>query len=194
MVPALYIFQDLPQGPFRISGSPVKKVGAAKGKWFMKKDDTYRFRFSFMQLSGMILIILGITLMTASAIRGKAIKKAVIREYEELCEEEDMDADMLRIEAERQSRIKAADEVHKTIIGGLIVILGAPLFYSPFADWERSFRRSRKSDAERRKKEKDSEFDYPDDEFDFVLDKEVREQLIRERDENIRKKKEKNKW
>jgi len=160
----------------------------------MKKDDTYRFRFSFMQLSGIILIILGITLMTSSAIRGKAIKKAVIREYEELCEEEDMDADMLRIEAERQSRIKAADEVHKTIIGGLIVILGAPLFYSPFADWERSFRRSRKSDAERRKKEKDSEFDYPDDEFDFVLDKEVREQLIRERDENIRKKKERNKW
>lgn len=72
------------------------------------------------------------------------------------------------------------------ITGGLCLIFSVPCFYMPYSEYSlRLFRRKRRNDDTAEQAE--TEFDYPDDDFDYVLDEETRKILIEFRDEQRKK-------
>ena len=72
------------------------------------------------------------------------------------------------------------------ITGGLCLIISVPCFYMPYSEYSlRLFRRKRRTDDTAEQTE--TEFDYPDDDFDYVLDEETRKILIEFRDEQRKK-------
>lgn len=72
------------------------------------------------------------------------------------------------------------------ITGGLCLIISVPCFYMPYSEYSlRLFRRKRKNDDIPEQTE--TEFDYPDDDFDYILDEETRKILIEFRDEQRKK-------
>lgn len=72
------------------------------------------------------------------------------------------------------------------ITGGLCLIFSVPCFYMPYSEYSlRLFRRKRRNDDTDEQAE--TEFDYPDDDFDYVLDEETRKILIEFKDEQRKK-------
>lgn len=72
------------------------------------------------------------------------------------------------------------------ITGGLCLIVAVPCFYMPYSEYSlQLFRRKRKNDNITERAE--AEFDYPDDDFDYILDEETRKILIEFRDEQRKK-------
>lgn len=68
------------------------------------------------------------------------------------------------------------------VTGGLCLIVSVPCFYAPYSEHSlRLFRRRRKTDDTAEQAE--TEFDYPDDDFDYVLDKETRKILMQIKNE-----------
>lgn len=72
------------------------------------------------------------------------------------------------------------------VTGGICLIISVPCFYMPYSEYSlRLFRRKHKDDDTSEQAE--TEFDYPDDDFDYVLDEETRKILIEFRDEQRKK-------
>ena len=117
-------------------------------------------------------------------------KSSVLPEQETSEESDDIADEALRDEERlRENNIKntASSSIPVLIIGALMTFAGVPMFYKPYVDKGIKLRRQRKN----RKEEipdKDPEFDYPDDESNFILRRETYELLHKEQLENIRKK------
>lgn len=72
------------------------------------------------------------------------------------------------------------------ITGGICLIVSVPCFYMPYSEYSmRLFRRKRKNDDITEQAE--TEFDYPDDDFNYILDEETRKILTEFRDEQRKK-------
>lgn len=72
------------------------------------------------------------------------------------------------------------------VTGGICLIISVPCFYMPYSEYSlRLFRRKHKDNDTSEQTE--TEFDYPDDDFDYVLDEETRKILIEFRDEQRKK-------
>lgn len=72
------------------------------------------------------------------------------------------------------------------VTGGICLIVSIPCFCTPYSEYSlRLFRRKRKNDNITEQAE--TEFDYPDDDFDYILDEETRKILIEFRDEQRKK-------
>jgi hypothetical protein len=106
-----------------------------------------------------------------------------LREYAEM--QEDMN-----------TRRSNALRIPMTVLGGILILASIPLFYAPYDDkglklrWK--IKRHEKS-GDDDENLKDPEFDYPDDDFDFIIRRETYELLHKEQLENIRKKRNRNK-
>ena len=72
------------------------------------------------------------------------------------------------------------------VTGGLCLIVSVPCFYMPYSEYSlRLFRRKHRTDDTAEQTE--TEFDYPDDDFDYVLDEETKKILIEFRDKQRKK-------
>lgn len=70
------------------------------------------------------------------------------------------------------------------VTGGICLIVSVPCFCTPYSEYSlRLFRRKRKDDNITEQ----AESDYPDDDFDYILDEETRKILIEFRDEQRKK-------
>ena len=163
----------------------------------MKKDrDNFPwFRLPIAQIFGVLLIICGFVLMFSFGIckigkqAGHSSSAYSDTDSPDSYETEEDDAVIDYAEEYRAARYRAAAilRIPLVVLGGILIIAAVPLFYTPHADRVPKYRTSYREDND--EDETDSEFDYPDDDFDFVLDPELRKRLIKERKRRIAEKK-----
>ena len=155
----------------------------------MSNGSEHRFEFNAVRITGLLLIVLGMAFIVFFGINMNQ-KSSNIPEQETADESDDIADEALRDEERlRENNIKntASSSIPMLIIGALMTFAGVPMFYKPYVDKGIKLRRQRK----KRKEEipdKDPEFDYPDDESNFILRRETYELLHKEQLENIRKK------
>lgn len=146
----------------------------------MKKN---RFRPSAFQIFGVLLIAAGAAVLVRTGIN--AVKYSAAEDgdpavYDEASEDGTSAADSG--EEEQQAVMTARGSGFSAApclwLGAGLILCGVPFFYIPHGEEFRFRRRKRRKDDE---VHEDKEFDYPDDEFDFVLDEETREKLLEEK-------------
>ncbi|MBR2283176.1 MAG: hypothetical protein IJ874_01990 [Ruminococcus sp.] len=166
----------------------------------MKKDrDNFPwFRLPAAQVFGVLLIICGFLLMfrfgyyearKANEYSSSGYSDADIQDSsQDSSQTTDSDADEDSMEAYRGVRARTAAilRIPLVVLGGILIIAAVPLFYVPYVDRAPKYR-TRYSEEEE-EDETDPEFDYPDDDFDYVLDKDVRKRLIKERNRRVTEK------
>lgn len=154
----------------------------------MKNHSFTQFRPSALRVTGLLMMIAGLVLIFRFNLDNRDISEhsggnemssevSIISEYSEKTE---------------TARDTAAVGLPYLLIGGILIMGGIPMFFVPYTDRGQYLRRRK----ERKKKEEevpetDPEFDYPDDDYDFIIRKETYELLHKEQLENIRKKHEK---
>lgn len=144
----------------------------------------YRFRLSAFQAIGIIMTVLGILVLVLTGIRAvkhesssrKMPQSGYLAEGETSGEEYGDDTtEPESITNAKRSSYSAASGL---LLGAALIIGAVPFLYMPHGEGF-SFRRRRRrvSDDDMT----DKEFDYPDDEFDFIIDEETRKKLIEEK-------------
>ena len=124
----------------------------------------------------------GIETVKKKELPDKSITDEDLQEYAEM--QEDM-----------KTRWNNALRIPMVILGGVLILASIPLFYAPYDDkglklrWKIKKREKTADDDDENLK--DPEFDYPDDDFDFIIRREIYELLHKEQLENIRKKRNK---
>lgn len=156
----------------------------------MKDKGYWKFRLSFSQIFGIILICTGLFMIWYFGI--ETVKKKELPDKsitdEDLQEYAEMQEDM-------KTRWNNALRIPMVILGGVLILASIPLFYAPYDDkglklrWKIKKREKTADDDDENLK--DPEFDYPDDDFDFIIRREIYELLHKEQLENIRKKRNK---
>lgn len=156
----------------------------------MKDKGYWKFRLSFSQIFGIILICAGLFMIWYFGI--ETVKKKELPDKsitdEDLQEYAEMQEDM-------KTRWNNALRIPMVILGGVLILASIPLFYAPYDDkglklrWKIKKREKLADDDDENLK--DPEFDYPDDDFDFIIRREIYELLHKEQLENIRKKRNK---
>ena len=154
----------------------------------MKRRDSYiELSLTGMQAAGIVLMLIGLLLLFGCGLT--AYRHAVSDPREELEQhreeiEAGTDPEMILTEIERQNRLKAAYLIPWVVLGGILVISSVPLFYKPSSDGIRIRRRRHREDDAEQFQLIDEEYDYPDDDFDYILDENIRSRLLREQQEN----------
>ena len=74
------------------------------------------------------------------------------------------------------------------LIGGILIMGGIPMFFVPYTDKGIWLRRKKERKKKEEPVESDPEFDYPDDDYDFIIRRETYELLHKEKLEKIRNK------
>ena len=157
----------------------------------MKDKGYWKFRLSFSQIFGIILICTGLFMIwyfgietTKQKIPDKSVTDEDMQEYIEM--QEDM-----------KTRWNNTLRIPMVVLGGVFILASVPLFYAPYDDkglklrWK--LKKHEQPEEEDDENLKDPEFDYPDDDYDFIIRRETYELLHKEQLENIRKKRKKNK-
>ena len=151
----------------------------------MKDKGYWKFRLSFSQIFGIILICTGLFMKTTKQkIPDKSVTDEDMQEYIEM--QEDM-----------KTRWNNTLRIPMVVLGGVFILASVPLFYAPYDDkglklrWK--LKKHEQPEEEDDENLKDPEFDYPDDDYDFIIRRETYELLHKEQLENIRKKRKKNK-
>lgn len=156
----------------------------------MQKNETYvKFPITGIQILGILFMLTGFVLLFSCGLRAihyiSSDPHSQLAQYQmEIDAGVDMDAIVAEIRLE--NRKKAAAMIPWLILGGILVISCPPMFYAPYADGLRIRIRKTKDDEEP-DNVIDEGYDYPDDEFDFILDRNVRDRLIREKEERLKK-------
>ena len=158
----------------------------------MKDKGYWKFRLSLSQIFGIIIICTGLFMIWYFGIGTAKQKKLpeITAEDEDLQEYEEMQADIM-------ARYRETLRIPMTVLGGILILASVPLFYAPYDDrglklrWK--LKKHEKPDEDDEENLKDPEFDYPDNDFDFIIRRETYELLHKEQLENIRKKRKKNK-
>lgn len=147
----------------------------------------YKYRFSAFQVIGLIMLSLGmlaLVLTGVNAVKYKRVGQKALH-YESNADETGS-AEIASGEEypgeEPYSPAEAKESVYSTapglMLGAALIICAVPMFYIPHGEGVRLRRRRRRvSDNDMT----DKEFDYPDDEFDFILDEETRKKLLEEK-------------
>jgi hypothetical protein len=156
----------------------------------MKDKGYWKFRLSFSQIFGIILICTGLFMIWYFGI--ETVKKKELPDKsitdEDLQEYAEMQEDM-------KTRWNNALRIPMVILGGVLILASIPLFYAPYDDkglkLRRKIKKREKPADDDDENLKDPEFDYPDDDFDFIIRREIYELLHKEQLENIRKKRNK---
>ncbi len=132
------------------------------------------YKISFSHILGILLIIAGLILIFSADI---SVKRDINKTETSTVQETEI------APPERPDSIK---QLSLAIMGGICLIVSVPCFYMPYSEYSlRLFRRKRRN--EDTSEQAETEFDYPDDDFDYVLDEETRKILIEFRDEQRKK-------
>ncbi len=132
------------------------------------------YKMSFSHILGILLIIAGLILIFSADI---SVKRDRNKTETSTAQETEI------APPERPDIMK---QFSLAVTGGICLIVSVPCFYMPYSEYSvRLFRRKRKNEDISEKAE--TEFDYPDDDFDYVLDEETRKILIEFRDEQRKK-------
>lgn len=163
----------------------------------MKQRIVYaKLPFSGLQILGCLMMLSGLVLLFGS---GVSIWRLLHQDpHDALAEHQEelkagISPDIIESEILINYRLQAAAKLPQLFLSGLLVIGSVPLFYAPYADGLELWRRPRKVKAETEEPESlvDEQFIYPDDDFDFIIDKNIRAKLIREKRRRLRKQKRK---
>ncbi len=123
---------------------------------------------------GILLVIAGLILIFSADI---SVKRDRNRTETSIAQETEI------APPERPDSMK---QLSLAVTGGICLIVSVPCFYMPYSEYSlRLFRRKRRN--EDTSEQAETEFDYPDDDFDYVLDEETRKILIEFRDEQRKK-------
>lgn len=137
------------------------------------KGVTAVLKINFPHILGILLIITGLIFIFSADV---SVKNNRNRTETETAQE---------IEIAPPEKTLNTKTFSLAVTGGLCLIVSVPCFYAPYSEYSlRLFRRRRrKDDTAEQIEQAETEFDYPDDDFDYVLDKETRKILIQFRDE-----------
>ncbi|MBQ8927610.1 MAG: hypothetical protein IJ055_04955 [Oscillospiraceae bacterium] len=152
----------------------------------MKRQETYiRFPLTLSQILGILMLIAGLWLLFGSGLQAY---RAVTRDPEEQLwqHEEELEAgvpqETVLEEIRLANRRQAMWRVPLVLFGGILTAAAPPLFYAPYAEGLIRLRHRRRKEEDEEVWFVDEAYDYPDDEFDYIIDPAVRARLIRERD------------
>ena len=145
-----------------------------------------KVKFSFVQIVGMILAVVGIAMMglSISGIHQKMNRPVSegMTKYEEQLNA-GVETDIVELQVETDYSKEAVGNVPLMLCGGVLALMSTMLFFTPMmTDTVTKFRQSRKEDAET------MEVDEPTDCYDYILDENLRKTLRKE--ENMKKYKE----
>ena len=137
------------------------------------------YRIGISHILGIILIITGLILILVADISANHNDKNIDNSISE--SEIIQDTEIITPpEKTDNTDLKA---LSFAIAGGLCLITAIPCFYMPYSGYAlRLFRRKRKNKDDSEQAEK--EFDYPDDDFDYIIEEETRKALIELRNQN----------
>ncbi|MCR4644808.1 MAG: hypothetical protein K5695_05285 [Oscillospiraceae bacterium] len=148
------------------------------------KTDPIRLPLSGMQLLGVVILLTGLCLLLLfgmSAYRlANSDPEASLEEHQE-----ELDAgispDLIESEIMLTNRKRAASKLPFAALGGILVLASIPMFYKPRAEGiALRLRRSRREDEEPETLT-DEGYTAPDmDDYDYIIDPDLRERLIRE--------------
>ena len=129
-------------------------------------------RISISHIIGIFLIIAGIILILSADI---SVKRDVNK----------INTSSEIVQPEKDDKIKS---ISLAVKGGMCLIVSVPFFYMPYCEYNYSlFRRKRKKEEKENTEQAEKEFDYPDDDFDYIIDEKTRHILIEFRDEQRKK-------
>lgn len=148
-------------------------------------------RLSAMQIFGTAVMAVGLLIIVISGIR--SVKKPYSDFKESHTSYIEFDEDYESELSEKKVAIEGRDNrISILFCGALLIFAGVPFFYMPYTDGGLILRmKNKKKDSQDENEEEiasDPEFDYPDNDFDFIIRREIYELNHREQLENIRKK------
>ncbi|MBP7188054.1 MAG: hypothetical protein KBA55_15135 [Ruminococcus sp.] len=157
----------------------------------MKNHSFTQFRPSALRIIGLLMITAGLAIVFSFNLRSSFLTEK--KEKPQAPSEESITDESIISDYEentKTARKVSAKGMPYILIGGILIMGGIPMFFVPYDD-KGLYLRSKK---ERKKKENeepaeiDPEFDYPDDDYDFIVRKETYELLHKQQLENIRNK------
>ncbi|MBR1592615.1 MAG: hypothetical protein IJ666_06370 [Ruminococcus sp.] len=157
----------------------------------MKDKGYWKFRLSFSQILGIILIFAGLFMIWYFGVETAGRKKI----SDESITDEDIQ-EYIEMQEDINARQNETLRIPMVILGGVFILASVPLFYAPYDDkglrlrWK--IRKHERPEDDNDENLKDPEFDYPDDDFDFIIRRETYELLHKQQLENIRNKRKKN--
>ena len=146
-------------------------------------NDFLQHRHSPLKICGVVSMILGFILIfsvcTLPSYARKS-KNAPVQEITAENEAEELEQDIELTEKVKDTSLKT---VPLLFIGGFLIMFSIPMFYLSYDNKTIFLRRRRKR---REENEDDEELpDYPDDDYDYILTREKRQELMDERDRQI---------
>ncbi|MBP0972605.1 MAG: hypothetical protein J5851_01720 [Oscillospiraceae bacterium] len=147
------------------------------------RTDTIRLPLSGMQLLGVGILLTGLCLLL---VFGMSAYRLVNSEPDDSLEEhqEELDAgispDLIESEILLTNRKRAAAKLPLATLGGVLVLASVPLFYTPHAEGLELRRRRSRDEDEEPETLTDEGYTAPDEGFDYIIDPNLRERLIRE--------------
>lgn len=155
----------------------------------MKNHSFTQFRPSALKVVGLLMIISGIALIFGFDLKNKDLAKPV--DTEEPASSAEVSIISEYQEKTENARKASAAGMPFLTIGGILILGGIPVFFVPYTDKGVYLRRKKERKKKDAEPEKDTEFDYPDDDYDFIVRRETYELLHKEQLENIRNKRNK---
>lgn len=150
----------------------------------MKKHSFTQFRPSALRVAGLLMMTAGLVIIFSFNLRNgysseqndrqeMSSEVSIISEYEEKTE---------------TAREVSAKGLPYLLLGGILIMGGIPMFFVPYTDKGIWLRRKKERKKKEEPVESDPEFDYPDDDYDFIIRRETYELLHKEKLEKVRKK------
>ncbi|MBO5572261.1 MAG: DUF2065 domain-containing protein [Ruminococcus sp.] len=162
----------------------------------MKNHSFTQFRPSALRIIGLLMMTAGLAIIFSFNLRSSFLtekkEKPQAPSEESITEESNADESIISDYEENTetARKVSAKGMPYILIGGILIMGGIPMFFVPYDDkglYLRS-KKERKKKEDEEPAETDPEFDYPDDDYDFIVRKETYELLHKQQLENIRNK------
>lgn len=142
----------------------------------------YKYRFSAFQVIGIIMLVLGVLALTLTGVYAVKYKRVDQKALHYESNAEDGISDEEYPGGEPDIPAKAKKNVYSAVpglmLGAALIICAVPMFYVPHGEGFSFRRRRRRRNVDDMT---DKEFDYPDEEFDFIIDEETRAKLLEEK-------------
>ena len=158
----------------------------------MARISRSRMKLSFLQILGMIMMTAGLGLFIftgANAVMSKnkhhssSEISANNNDAQEKPPASSESSSEYNEDAQKPSSHLLTSSLTRLTVGGLLILFAVPLFYAPKAESVPCHNGGYDDDED---DETDSEFDYPDDDFDYILDEEIRQRLLDEKRRKIK--------
>ena len=160
----------------------------------MKNHSFTQFRPSALRIIGLLMMTAGLAIIFSFNLRSSFLtekKEKPQAPSEESTTDESTDGESIISDYEENTgtaRKVSAKGMPYILIGGILIMGGIPMFFVPYTDKGIWLRRKKERKKKEEPVESDPEFDYPDDDYDFIIRRETYELLHKEKLEKIRNK------